>query len=338
MQAIAPMIVSASRATDIPAFYADWFFNRLESGYCVWRNPFSGQESYVSFEDTRFIVFWSKNPEALLGNLDILDTKGIACYLQYTLNDYEADSLEPGVPSLVKRVATFKELSRRLGKESVVWRYDPLILTDSIGIKELLEKISRLADDLKDYTEKLVFSFADIGSYVKVKRNLDQYGVRYREWTAPEMIEFASRLAQLNSEKGWNLRLATCGEKIGLEEFGIEHNRCVDDELIARIAWRDPLLMAHLGMEVRTLSPSLFGDEELPSDAIILDATHYAIRTRSNRATGQRKFCGCIESKDIGQYNTCAHGCLYCYANSSPAHALVNHRRHLAANASDTIL
>lgn len=96
----APLIISASRATDIPAFYADWFFRRLDKGYLRWRNPFSGQESYVSFKNSRFIAFWSKNPALLLSHLSRLKERGIGCYIQYTLNDYEYEGLEPNVPTL----------------------------------------------------------------------------------------------------------------------------------------------------------------------------------------------------------------------------------------------
>ena len=89
-----PLIVSASRSTDIPAFYADWFFNRLEKGYSVWTNPFNGVRNYVSYEDTRFIVFWSKNPKPIIPHLDYLRRRGIGCYVQYTLSDYVGEGLE----------------------------------------------------------------------------------------------------------------------------------------------------------------------------------------------------------------------------------------------------
>ena len=85
VQASAPLIVSASRSTDIPAFYSDWFFNRLDKGYSVWRNPFNNKNSYISYQNCRFIVFWSKNPKPLISKLDKLKEKGINCYIQYTL-------------------------------------------------------------------------------------------------------------------------------------------------------------------------------------------------------------------------------------------------------------
>ena len=303
VQAQAPVIVSASRATDIPAFYADWFFRRLNEGYVVWRNPFNSANSYVSFQKCRFLVFWSKNPKPLLPLLPQLKERVIGCYIQYTLNDYEGDGLEPNLPPLAERIETFKHLVDELGRGSVVWRFDPLVLTDKIGIDELLDKISRIADELKGYTEKLVFSFADIGSYLKVGRNLETAGVRYREWDEPLMREFARQLDELNRER-WGFTLATCSEAIELEEFGIEHNRCIDPDLIDRLS-HDPELLNFLN--------------------------------KAGRDNGQRKLCGCILSKDIGAYNTCPHGCAYCYANTSPASAAANYRRHLESPDEETL-
>lgn len=167
VQAKAPVIVSASRATDIPAFYAPWFFDRLQKGYVRWRNPFSGHDSYVSFANTRFIIFWSKNPAPLIPYLPILQNKEIGCYIQFTLNDYEAEGFEPGVPPLQQMIETFKRLVDMLGRGSVVWRFNPLLLTYSISIENLIEKITHIGDELKGYTEKLVFSFADIAGYKK---------------------------------------------------------------------------------------------------------------------------------------------------------------------------
>ncbi len=130
VEAQAPVIVSASRSTDIPAFYCDWFFHRLKEGYSAWKNPFNGKSLYISYEKTRFIVFWSKNPKPLLTRLDELGERGIGCYVQFSLNDYACEGLEPNVPSLDERIETFERLVEKLGKGGVVWRNDPLVLTD----------------------------------------------------------------------------------------------------------------------------------------------------------------------------------------------------------------
>ena len=102
VKAQAPVIISASRATDIPAFFADWFRNRFEIGYIKWINPFNGKPLYVNFDNTRLIVFWSKNPEPMIKHLDYFDSIGVNYYFQYSLNDYEIEGLEAGVPSKKK--------------------------------------------------------------------------------------------------------------------------------------------------------------------------------------------------------------------------------------------
>lgn len=327
VKAQAPIIVSASRSTDIPAFYADWFFRRLEIGYSAWTNPFNGVKSYVSYDKTRFIIFWSKNPRPLLTHLDELKEQGIGCYIQYSLNDYEEERLERGVPLLAVRIDTFKRLVDALGFGSVVWRFDPLMLTDNIDIDKLLKKIENIGDQLKGYTEKLVFSFADIALYRKVKSNLEANGVPYHEWTEEQMIDFANRLVDLNKRKGWNYKLATCGEKGRYP--GVEPNHCIDDELIIRRAYHDKELMTFLKADIKPMpEQDLFGESEpLPEDAIILGNGQYATRG-DNRDKGQREFCGCMKSKDIGQYNTCIHMCEYCYANTSKQSAAANYKCH----------
>ena len=290
-----PVIVSASRSTDIPAFYSDWFFHRLKVGYSAWTNPFNGVKSYVSYQNTRFIVFWSKNPKPLLEHLDELKERNIGCYIQFTLNDYVKEGLEKGVPALDERIDTFKRLVDKLGKGRVIWRFDPLILTDQIGLDDLLMKAENIGDQLLGYTEKLVFSYADIALYKKVKANLVKSQVCYQEWTEPQMEEFAKRLSELNQK--WHYQLATCGEKIDLALYGIQHNCCVDDDLMIRFSHHDKTLMDFL-------------------------------KKKGNRDKGQRQFCGCIVSKDIGEYNTCPHLCEYCYANASKEAAVRNWKQH----------
>lgn len=328
VQAFVPVIVSASRSTDIPAFYADWFFHRLKNGYSVWTNPFNGVPSFVSYDKTRFIVFWSKNPRPLLEHLDYLKDRNIGCYIQYTLNDYERESLEKGVPPLDQRIDTFKKLVNKLGIGRVIWRFDPMILTDRITIDDLLEKVRNIGDQLKGYTEKLVFSYADIASYRKVKTNLEKNNVNYLEWDESLMNVFASKLSQMNKERSWNYQLATCGEKINIEQYGIAHNRCVDDDLMIRFSWNDAELMKFLNVEIHQIQPSLFEEPEIPEYAVKISETKYGIKKKNNKDKGQRQFCECINSKDIGQYNTCPHLCEYCYANTSKEIAVANWKRH----------
>lgn len=316
-----PIIISASRATDIPAFYADWFFNRLEKGYSAWTNPFNGVKSYISYKKIRLIVFWSKNPKPLLPYLETLNKKGINCYIQFTLNDYEKEGLERGVPPLNERIETFKLLVNKLGKGKVIWRFDPLILIENqITVNDLLAKAKNIGDQLKGYTEKMVFSYADIDSYHKVKSNLVKNAISYRNFEDNDMLQFAQGVSELN--KSWKYKLATCGEKIDIEQFKIQHNKCVDDDLMIELFPDDKVLMDFLGVEF------------IPGD---LFTGPQIIRHKKNKDTGQRYFCHCINSKDIGEYNTCPHLCEYCYANASKDVATANWKKHLQNKYSDTI-
>ncbi|MDX9866535.1 MAG: DUF1848 domain-containing protein [Kiritimatiellia bacterium] len=292
--AVEPVIVSASRSTDIPAFFPEWLVKSLARGVVEWINPFTRVPQEVSFRKTRVMVFWSKNPQPLIPHLPEIEKRGLHYYFQYTVNDYGNEGLEPHVPPLAQRIATFKALSERLGKRRVIWRFDPLILTDALSVPGLLEKCRRVGDALAPYTEKLVFSFADILTYARVARNLARAGIRAREFRPDEMRAFAAGIAGLN--KGWGLQLATCAEKMDLASYGISHNRCIDDRLMIELFPHDPALMAFLGYR-----PDLFA---APSRPHLKDK-------------GQRKACGCIVSKDIGMYNTCPHLCAYCYANTS---------------------
>lgn len=330
-----PEIVSASRSTDIPAFYSDWFFHRLEVGYSAWINPFNGVKSYVSYKNTRFVIFWSKNPRPILHHLNYLKERKIGCYFQYTLNDYEMEGLERGVPPLSERIDTFKKLVDILNKGQVIWRFDPLILTDDITIDTLLSKIEYIGDQLRNYTEKMVFSFADIEGYKKVRNNLIHSGVSYHDWKTEQMNEFAEKLVLMNKSRGWNYQLATCGENF--DYLGISRNRCVDGDLITRFAWDDKNLMKFMKVKIEDVPiQGLFEQSELPQGAILLPNNHYFISTHK-KDSGQRAFCECMASKDIGEYNTCPHLCEYCYANASKEIAVQNWNKHKQNLYSETI-
>ena len=303
-----PVIISASRSTDIPAFYSDWFLERLRAGYCNWVNPYNREVFWVSFEGTRMIVFWSKNPKPMMERLDELEALGFKnYYFQFTLNDYVREGLEKNVPPVEERIETFKALAKRLGKERVIWRYDPLILSDDLTVDALLERIACIGRELRGSTEKLVFSFADILDYRKVVKNLA--GTTCREFTPGEKIAFAKGLRNISLALG--LEMATCAEDIDLLAYGIKHNKCVDDDLMMRLFNADSKLMEFIGAEYDMLDG-------------------WSIK-KSKKDKGQRKACGCVISKDIGMYNPCPHLCKYCYANSSEDVVLANHKRHQAA-------
>jgi hypothetical protein len=309
VEARAPVILSASRSTDIPAFHARWFVNRLKAGYAVWRNPFSGQRMYVSFQNCRGVVFWSKHPAPLIPLLGELDDRGIHYYFLFTLNDYGKEGFEPGVPPLQTRVGTFRELSRRIGRERVVWRFDPLIVSPSLPPRDLLERVRRTGDRLMGCTDRLVFSFIDINGYAKVRANLPR---DMAEPTAGQMTGIAAGLAGIRNrwaEEGWRVSLATCAEGIDLEPYGIGRNRCIDSELMKRHFASDRKLMHYLSCG------------RLPEDTALFagDPAACPLAPEKLKDRGQRAMCGCMTAKDIGAYDTCPHHCLYCYANTSKA-------------------
>lgn len=329
VEASAPVIISASRSTDIPAFYAKWFINRLRAGYCVWYNPFNQKPMYISFAKTKVVVFWTKNPEPIIPYLHELDERGIHYYFQVTINDYEAEGFEPNVGPLGHRIEVFKRLSNLIGKEKVIWRFDPLILTRALTPRRLLNKIYHVGNELKGYTDKLVFSFVDVKDYRKVQSNLvketpyfTKEDVETAEPRGAQMEELVDGLAKLREHwkaAGWGLTLATCGEKIDLDKYGIEHNRCIDGELMKRIFSDDEELVYYLNTG-KLPERDLFGTVP-PLPLKLKDAAQM-------KDKGQRLVCGCMVSKDIGMYNTCRHFCVYCYANTSKEIVLKNKDRH----------
>lgn len=338
VDAMAPVIISASRSTDIPAFYPKWFFNCLKSGYCRWINPFNrAQKTYVSFKRCRAVVFWTKNPYPIMEFLPKLDDKHY--YFQFTLNDYTAEFLEPNVPKLQERIDTFRRLSDKLGPDRVIWRFDPLIITPSTHTEELLRRIESIGHVLKGYTNKLVFSFLDL--YGKTVRNMSSMSflfpsvddVRHAAPDSTQQRLLAKGIAELRdgwNSGGWPLVVATCGEKESFADMGIMHNRCIDGELMERLWPDDEELVYFLrtgksraeGITVSTTQGELFDS---------FQPTHQALskmNINNIKDKGQRKECGCIPSKDIGSYNTCSHFCVYCYANYNKKIVQQNNAKH----------
>lgn len=292
MDMVAPEIISVSRRTDIPAFYADWFFHRLERGYVDVMNPFNPtQASHVSLSHVKFIVFWSKNPQPMEQYLPILDKMGIDWYLQYTLNNYPK-YIEPNVPPLEERIMTFRRLARQYGSDRIVWRFDPLLYCDELGVDGLIRNIVTLYDSLMGLPKKLVISFADIKNYRKVQYNLADTSIRELDESEQDYIcQQLTEQWRLNCQ---GLTIATCAESIDYSKYGIQKNACIDKNLIMQL--------------------SRHGDFARKISAAGKDGS-------------QRSFCNCIAARDIGAYHTCAHGCKYCYANLTPDYAKQNYQR-----------
>lgn len=279
------MIVSASRRTDIPAFYSDWLLNRLRQGEVLVRNPFNPNQVSRILLDPRTVdclVFWTKNPAPLLPRLAEIEGLGYRYYFQYTLTACDR-SLERHVPSQEESVATFRRLAERIGPERVLWRFDPILFTRSQGPEELLHNFAGLAEQLHPFTRCCTISFLSL--YAKCRRNL--HGVELLSLDDSEKIRFVSRLAAVAGKYG--LRLQACCDSFLQDQCGIEAARCVDGRLLAQI----------LGQPVQVKKDS-----------------------------HQRPGCGCATSIDIGAYNTCPHGCRYCYANVSELAVFASRMAH----------
>ena len=277
------MIISASRRTDIPAFYSGWFFNRLKEGYVLVRNPMNIRQIskvLLTPDVVDCIVFWSKNPKNMLSKLTMLN--GYHYYFQFTLNSYNED-VETAVPPKKIIIETFKALSEKIGSERVIWRYDPVLINKNYTISYHIENFEKTASELRSYTKKVTISFIDL--YSKTERNTS--GLSLKELDLIQKYEIAGKLAKI-AQKNF-LTIDTCAEDIDLSQYGILHARCIDDNLIKQI-------------------------------------TGYSLDVKKDKS--QRLECGCVASIDIGVYNTCRHGCLYCYANYNNVIAAENMKKH----------
>ncbi|MDE7016823.1 MAG: DUF1848 domain-containing protein [Lachnospiraceae bacterium] len=278
------MIISASRRTDIPSYYSEWFFNRLKEQYVLVRNPMNMHQIGkidLSPKVVDGIVFWTKNPVPMLNRLEELEKYNY--YFQFTLTAYGPE-VETGLPSKNKVIIpSFQRLSKEIGKKKVVWRYDPIFLNEKYTIDYHCRYFAVLASKLALYTEKCTISFLDY--YRNTERNMKPLHIHpLTVEQQKEIIEKFVRIAQR-----YNLHLDTCAESCDFGKFGVSHACCIDKERFERIG-------------------------------------KYKLNVEKDK--NQREECGCVASIDIGAYNTCRNGCLYCYANYSGMSVNNNFGKH----------
>ena len=282
------MIISASRRTDIPSYYSEWFFNRIKEGYVCVRNPMNihqiGKIS-LSPDVVDGIVFWTKNPTPMLTRLDEISQYNY--YFQFTVNSYGTD-LETNVPSKNDVIIpTFQKLSKQIGKEKVIWRYDPILFNEKYTLKYHLTYFQMMADKLANYTEKCTVSFVDL--YKNIQKKMDSLKIFAPSLEQQE--ELMAGFSEIAKEHGFYID--TCAEKIDFDKFGVKHAHCIDRERLERI-----------------------GNYKLDID----------------KDKNQRDECGCVSSIDVGSYNTCKNGCLYCYANFSEKTVAANYLKYNPAS------
>jgi len=279
------MIISASRRTDIPAFYGEWLVNRLKAGEVLVRNPMNTKQVtriLLSPSTVDCLVFWTKNPQDFIKHLPVIDEMGYKYYFLFTLNPYSS-VLEAGVENKVSIIETFKRLSDVIGPQRVIWRYDPIVLTDVFNKEYHFKSFKYLADSLSSYSNKCIISFVDI--YKKIEKRLRQVDYILPDDTLIDEIAFF--FSKVCSH--YEFDLYTCSQSFDFSKYGIGHSKCIDDELVRLVTGRN---------------------------------------LEFSKDSSQRDECGCIESRDIGAYNTCTHQCLYCYANDNYDKAFQKHSHY----------
>jgi Domain of unknown function (DUF1848) len=287
------MIISASRRTDIPSFYTQWFMNRIREGYCTVPNPFNKHQiSRISLqpEDVDIIVFWTRNPSPLLTYLRELDERGYRYYFQYTIVN-NPRILDPKSPSAKLAIENFKRLANLIGSQKVIWRYDPIVLSNVTDVDFHVSNYEMIASQLSSYTDRSVISILD--DYAKTNLRLkvleQKNEIQFFKWKNNTQ-NFAKLLTQIAKiAKSYNMKILSCAEEHDLQIYGIEPSKCIDDNYINKV----------------------FGRE-----------------VNHKKDSAQREACGCVISKDIGMYDTCLFECQYCYATKSFDRARTNYLSH----------
>lgn len=278
------MIISASRRTDIPTYYSEWLLNRLREEYVLVRNPMNIHQIgriNLSPDVVDGLVLWTKNPIPMLGRLSELEKYNY--YFQFTLNAYGKD-VEPHVPSKKDTIIpAFIHLSKRIGRDRIIWRYDPIFLNADYTMEYHCKYFKRLAAILSEHTEKCTVSFLDL--YKNTARNVQPLQIQIE--THDQQLELLSTFSEIAHHYG--IYIDTCAEVIDSSSLNIPHACCIDKERLERLG-------------------------------------NCKLHVEKDR--NQRPECGCIASIDIGAYNTCKNGCLYCYANYSGKTVQANSEKH----------
>ena len=264
------MILNTGLRTDIPGFFSEWFYNRIDDGFVYVRNPYAKNQIYSYRLDPELIdciIFCTKNPKPMFENLEKIDK--FNQYWHITITPYEKE-IEPNIPPMNDVLESFKYLSKKLGKENVTLRYDPIFINEKYTLEKHIESFEYIINSLSDYTTEAIISFIDL--YEKTKRNFP----KAKEVTKDERLKLGKEFAQIGKKN--NITIKTCVEGSELDKFGIDSSGCMTKEVIER-------------------------------------AINKNLNVPKQKARNGE--CYCLLNNDIGEYNTCDHGCLYCYANSN---------------------
>jgi len=275
------LIVSASRRTDLIAFYPKYFSNILKKRKVKVQGPFGHRYSVnLSPSGVHTIVLWSKNFENFINNrfeLKDLLMSYSQIYLHFTITGLGGAEMEPIIPKPQKALEQLKELVKIVGTERIAIRFDPIIFYKYEGkLKTNYDFFPILIKEISKHgLKKLIFSFVQY--YPTVIKRFKKVGIEYIDPSKEKKLKLASDMAKEIRET--DIKLYACSQEFLTKIEGIEKSKCIDAEYLSNI---HPL--------------------------------GWKIKYKKDR--GQRKECGCSESKDIGNYGmSCPIPCLYCYAN-----------------------
>lgn len=275
------MIINTGSRTDIPAYYSDWFYNRIKEGYVLARNPYYPEQvtKYRLFPDVvDIIIFCTKNPNPMINRLRELEHFHQFWFV--TITPY-GKKIEPDVPKAEQVIESFQKLSGIVGADCCVWRYDPIFISEKYTVDFHVRQFEKMAEALSGYTNQCVVSFIDL--YEKTKRNFP----KVKEVKRSEQELLIKEFVNIGNKN--HIKIRTCCENPELEKFGADVSGCMTQQVLEKaIGYR---------MKVPSRSPA-------------------------------RAECNCMLGNDIGMYNTCGHGCLYCYANYDKRVVEQNMRRH----------
>ena len=269
--------------------------NRIREGYYMKVNPFNRRQTKrvsLLMEDVDAICFWTKNPKPMNSSIPDLVDMGYNVLFQYTLNDYPKD-IEPGMPKLGSRIDEFRFLSDLIGPEKVIWRYDPIVLSNKTNVDYHIERFTYIAEQLSGYTNRAIISFQDF--YKKTKGRLakleKEKGYQFEDWLDPinqsNLDTLATVIGTVCNKAG--MVPLTCSEIIDLNQYGIKHGACIDKTYIEEV---------------------------------------FNLPLSGTKDKYQRAECGCMEAEEMGSYDTCPFGCVYCYAVRSEKLVQTNRQKH----------
>lgn len=226
------MIVSASYRTDIPAFYGPWFLERLRAGFAVVASPYGGPAGRVSLApgEAEGVVFWTKHAGPFLEGFAAVHAAGLPFVVQYSITGLPR-SLERSAPAADQAVAHLRALRDRFGRRAVIWRFDPIVISEATPLEERRATFARLAGQLRGAVDEVVVSF--LQPYAKARRNMAE--VVWRDPSVDEKRALLGDLAAIAADHGMKLTLCTQPELVD-EEAGLGAARCIDAGRLGDVA------------------------------------------------------------------------------------------------------